>query len=390
MENSLLAFENENNPLKDSMKQMLEQLPHSSEQTKSIFKSLLLVHISKIKDSEERLTWQSFINTLDNMSQSEHASYSFGPYSNSEHSKDFKTYLKLKKFQTDPFEFYYETLKIKSLNSLKTFTDHSKIQKKALKKAVLVSMRLKYVEAFWKWHILSGGIENIAEEFYRKTLKTQVFSALKHNLSTSNPPHEYYKWKTTMKVLIAWAESTRDSFREKIDLKNQKNQKITQGIRPKYTQRSESAEKFIGKNKATQNFFKDRSKFVQQKKVLKKKILTKLKEKFEIKADKKKYSKIFMCWVELTKSAIFVEKMASVLSLPLLKFGFMKLVRNPISSLQAVRKKYSIDNLTDYELSVKITILERKLAGLHQELLSEQISCKSLLSEREQLLRLLA
>lgn len=390
MENSLLAFESENNPLRESMKEMLEQLPHSSEQTKSIFKSLLLVHISKIKDHEERLTWQSFINTLDNMSQSEHASYSFGPYSNSEHSKDFKKYLKLKKFQTDPSEFYHETLKIKSLTSLKSFTDHSQNQKTALKKAVLVSMRLKYVEAFWKWHILSGGIENIAEEFYKKSLKSQVFSALKKFQSANSPGYDIYKWKTTMKVLIAWAESTRDSFREKISAKKQKGQNFSQGIRPKYTQRSESAEKFVGRDKATQNFPQDRSKFAQRKKELKKKILNKLKEKFEIKAHKKRYSKIFNCWVELTKSAIFVEKLASVLSQPLLKFGFMKLVRNPGSSLQAIRKKYSIDNLTDYELSVKITILERKLAGLHQELLSEQISCKSLLSEREQLLRLLA
>ena len=56
MNDPLSLFESENNPLKDSMRQILEQLPNNSEQVKSVFKSLLLVHISKIKDPEERST----------------------------------------------------------------------------------------------------------------------------------------------------------------------------------------------------------------------------------------------------------------------------------------------------------------------------------------------
>ena len=389
MESPLLAFESENNPLRESMKQMLDQLPHSSEQVKSIFKSLLLVHISKIKDHEERSTWQSFINTLDNMSQSEQASYSFGPLSNSEHSKDFKSYLKLKKFQTDPFEFYYENLKTKSLFSLKNYTDRAQRKRKALKSAILVSLRLKYVEAFWKWHMLTGGIDDIAEELYHKNLKSQVFSALKKNLYNQDLGTLYFKWKKTLQVLINWAALTRDSFRDKIKAKKHKNTNFKEGIRPKYGPRSDSAEKFLCKKQMNQNPSQNKHKLAQQRLELKKKILEKVKDKFETKLNKRRSSKLFKAWIGITKSAIFIEKLASALSLPLFKYGFKKLVKNPPSSLQMIQKKYSIDNLTDYELSVKITILERRLAGLHQELLSEQITSKSLLGEKEQLYKLL-
>ena len=56
MNNPFSLFESETNSLKDSMTELLEQLPNNSEQIKAIFKSLLLVHISKIKNSEERST----------------------------------------------------------------------------------------------------------------------------------------------------------------------------------------------------------------------------------------------------------------------------------------------------------------------------------------------
>ena len=59
-----------------------------------------------------------------------------------------------------------------------------------------------------------------------------------------------------------------------------------------------------------------------------------------------------------------------------------------ISMKKNIKNKYSIDHLNDYELSIKISILERKLSALHHNLLTEQITNKSLVSEKNDLIKI--
>lgn len=461
-----MEFAFESDPLRESMKQLLEQLPKNSEQVKAIFKSLLLVHISKIKDQEERSTWQSFINTLDNMSQSEQASYSFGPLSNSGYSTDFKKFLRHKKFQTDPFEVYQENLKKSLFNSLKTIRNTRLHQRSSLRQVSLISIRLKFVEAFWKWHMYTAGLDQIAAEFYEKKVKSKSFNQMK---ASSNVLSEW-KIKLLFKVMIAWAEFTRDVFSEKkkkslietnkknevLRSKTRKDEDDTRslnenrlgggsGIRSyksnnqilkydknfnsgkdlfretesekfkqsdselrgllnpndgrkrdsgnnawiratgKNGRRSESEESFIG---SEQYFNKHQQKRKIQISQKKKSHLVEMKKRFEKTSNYLLKQKILFNWIDLTKKSIFIEKLSNSIQSPIFRICFNKL--RSVSPIHSLKQKYSVDHLSDYELSIKITILERKLAGLHQNLLSEQITSRGLQSERDHLYKLLS
>ena len=224
MNDPLSLFESENNPLKDSMRQILEQLPNNSEQVKSVFKSLLLVHISKIKDPEERSTWQSFINTIDNFSHSEdQAMYSFGPLSNSNLSKNIKEILKEEGNFEEISEIQYsKNIKLKAINNWKVAANMNKKRTKALKSVMLIALRLKYIESFWKWQMLSSGLDKIALEFYSKNLSNKMFWAWRKfikkkdkNINGYIKAHKYWITRTLLIVLINWTAMLRDSYKLK-------------------------------------------------------------------------------------------------------------------------------------------------------------------------------
>jgi hypothetical protein len=244
--------------------------------------------------------------------------------------------------------------------------------------------------------MFSAGLDQIANEFFEKKIKAKSFDALfngKFFLAVKT-----WKWNLRLKVLITWAEYVRDVFKEKGKRSEQvKSLKKSSPGERKFknrdfgrervfkSEKSDSEDSFAGKL-FNRNQPKRQIPFSQRKR----NHLNEMKKRFQNRAEKNLKSKTLQIWVESTKKSIFLEKLFNSLSTPLLKFSFSCLKKTRKPCLDRLKQKYSIDHLSDYELSVKITILERKLAGLHQNLLSEQITNRGLMSERGQLLKLLS
>ena len=320
----------------------------------------------------------------------------------------------------------------------------------------------------------SAGLDQIAAEFYQKKVKSKSFNQMKASLRVSAE----WKWRLLLKVMIVWAEHTRDVFREKrkvrmaeLEARGRKERLRSKGGKDedededeigggngrlnanrwgggsggggcrsnkqilnyarsshlgkdlretgsdKFKQsdselrgllnpndgrtrdsggkawaraagksggRSESEESFIGSEKYFNRYQQKRKILISQKK---KAHLVEMKKRFERTSNFILKQKVLFDWIDRTKKSIFIEKLSNSIQSPIFRICFSKL--KSVSPIHSLKQKYSIDNLSDYELSIKITILERKLAGLHQHLLSEQITSRGLQSERDHLYKLL-
>ena len=128
----------------------------------------------------------------------------------------------------------------------------------------------------------------------------------------------------------------------------------------------------------------------ENKKFYSKKILERLKKQISIEKILKIKQKFFGLWQVKYTKRLCAKKFLNLYTKNALKDGFtiLRFWAMKGSFLNTEKYKHSIDNLTDYELSVKISVLEKKLSSLHQQLLSEQITYKSLLCEKEEVLKI--
>ena len=382
------------NPLKDSMRQVLEQMPSNSEHVKSVFKSLLLVHVANIKDQEDRSTWQSFINTLENYSTPEDlATYSFGPSTNSEFASNFKETLN----QVNPDKHYSRILKVKSIHVWRIFLDIQRERNKALKCVMLISLRLKYVESFWRWQMFSGGLEKIAHEFYVKKTCNKIIYAWRLAIRDRElkfgkycRADRYWTQRTMLTVMINWTGMLRDMYAnkrsysnsramtrkleyEKVDLRDKspmpaKYQKKLQEVREAYN-RSLHTVVSEGDDEEDYHLLIKKANAFRKTKIL---------------------GKSLHVWKQTMIYSVFSKKICGLIKKNLERTGFkfIRLWAIKGFSMKQSNRRHSIDHLSDYELSVKISIMERKLSSLHSQLLSEQITNSSLLSEKEELIKI--
>ncbi|OMJ91379.1 hypothetical protein SteCoe_6058 [Stentor coeruleus] len=416
MDNLVSLFESESNPLKDSMKAVLEQLPNNSDQVKAIFKSLLLVHISKIKDPEERLTWQSLINTLEGLSTQDPATYSFGQMESSQLSKKIRETNVLAELDEKQGS---NTRQLKSQNLIPKKANEKERQK-ALKNAILISLRLRYVESFWIWQMHTGGLDNISFEFYMKNMKQKVFKAWRNYITyyktkyiKYEKAYKYNDKRTMLVIMMKWAEYIRDQYQEKIkcyisggnnsDLKrlNYKKPLYKQYRKPDNYCTEESEDSDIVTRDVNANRKKYFTRYSQGKKVSNRADFFNSSKKAELLKIFKGYEEgkkvtvlfdIFFGWKNSVRYRIIGKEVLSLMWRNMAGWGFkgiyMWAIKGP--TLNTIKQRYSIDNLSDYELSIKITILEKRLTNLHQHLMTEQITNKALISEKQELMKIYA
>jgi hypothetical protein len=397
MTDTFSLFESENNPLKESMKKLLEQLPNNSDQVKSMYKSLLLVHISKIKDPQERSTWLSFLATLDNLSQSDKGVYSFGVSSDRDVGSNFEQGLAVSD-KSLSYNFYKKNLKIKAMHAWNMFIDIITERKKALKCVMLISLRLRYVETFWRWQLFSGGLEKISCEFYSKNLSNKVIKAWKGLLDSKDNKFasyeralQYWAQRRMLIVFINWADIMIEAYRLKKNAcaRNHTDKKFfyeDQDTKKTYN----TEESGLGSVKNT--FYVKRNRKNQKKPENPKKSekTSKAAKKLENMRNYKVKKFFFEIW-ELKLRTITFGKLLDYAGTKLkLRQGFRGIRSWVIKglSLNSIDPKYSIESFSDYELSVKISILERRLSSLHQQLFTEQITNRSLLVEKQEYINL--
>lgn len=387
MEDPFSLFEIENNPLRASMRQILEQLPNNSEQVKAVFKSLLLVHVSKIEDPEERSTWQSFIDTLDNFSNTDQATYSFGPLPAQHFSNNFEALV-------DPKAHYHKILKLKSFHSWRIHSDIQLERKKALKCVMFISFRLRYVESFWRWQMFSGGLEKIMQEFYLKNLGKKIVNKWKNVICDREKKFNgYYKadqyWtqRNLLVVMINWTALVRDSYKVKMGKKRSSVSKTRKFAYENVNVREKSPMPQVYRKMLEDmaNCKKETKKVrvVEDEDFKKKKTADGVNRKNRL-------GFAMENWKSFVKYRTFSRCFFRTIQKNLVKTGFISLRIWTIKGNTMKRdwKRHSIDHLSDYELSVKISIMERKLSALHNQLLSEQISNGLLLSEKEELVKI--
>lgn len=418
MDNLVSLFESESNPLKDSMKAVLEQLPNNSDQVKAIFKSLLLVHISKIKDPEERLTWQSLINTLEGLSIQDPATYSFGQMESSQLSKKIRETNELASSIPELDEKQGSNTRQLKSQKLVPKKTNEKERQKALKNAMLISLRLRYVESFWIWQMHTGGLDNISFEFFMKNIKQKVFKAWKSFMSyyktkyiKYEKAYKYNDKRTMLVIMMKWAEYVRDQYREKIEsyISGGKNSELRRLSyeKPIYKQNRKfdayCTEESEDSGVVTRDFDANRKKFFtrysQGKKTSsranffnssKKEELLKIFKRCEEEKKVTVLYDIFVGWKNTVRYRIVARGIYDLMWRNMVGWGFKEIrmwaIKGP--TLNTVKQRYSIDNLSDYELSIKITILERRLTNLHQQLMTEQITNKALISEKQELMKI--
>ena len=377
MNNPFSLFESETNSLKDSMTELLEQLPNNSEQIKAIFKSLLLVHISKIKNSEERSTWINFIDSLDNFSHlGDQATFSFGQASEIDKEVNNEEISK---------NHFNKNIIIKALHSWKAILDIKKERKKALKCVLLIFLRLRYIESFWRWQMFSGGLDRIVSEFYKKKIYKKVLWAWndiiynpKDNI-IEDKGYKYWAIKTMLIVFINWTSFIKDSYKLK---------KLTNSRRNFHC---ENTGKNSLSNSSSGNIEKKYFKVIHKEKKHKtenhlKYITKKIQGDCRLSIMKNTIKK----WKKFVKYAIFGKKIHNFLRKNWLKdcfYGIKCWINNGLN-MKTIKHIDSLKDLNDYELTVKITLLEQKLSSLNNCLLTEQIVNKSLLDKKYELKKL--
>ncbi|OMJ76453.1 hypothetical protein SteCoe_24160 [Stentor coeruleus] len=406
MDNLIFLFENENIPLKESMQTALGYWQINSDHIKSIYKSLLLVHVSKIEELEERLLWQELISKLDGFNSQDLTLHSFGPLEKSSSFKNSsenneKTYeIPIRKDKFDK-KMNYQILEKKA---------------KALKNTIKIGLRLKIVDCFWVWRKTIRNLDRMSKEYYFKKLKNKVVICWKScgcyfriQNAMYKKAYMHYKKRTKIFIMMKWAEYIRDRYREKIEYyvsggDNSRAKKFTyekvayKEYRKPLTGNKKEAHKSEFLYKTTENKQKPFSKIIKNKLNLNKTTFYNTAKRTEMLKNLKKHKKSYNCptkkymflsWKNLTKYKILGKTTYGIIWKNLTSWGF-RIIRTWVikgNTNKNQRGKHSIANLTNYELSMKIGFLEKKLGNLHYQMLNEQINKKYLISEKQEILK---
>ena len=407
---NLSLFESDSNPLKDSLKNLLENLPKSQEHSKSLFKSLLVHHVNNIQDEEERSTWLSFIDTLENLSEDQQCGSTFGPRNHQVvFSHDFDQFLK-EESQYDSAEKHYEkNLKFKAYHGIKLAIEIQKEQFRALKCVMLVSLRLRYVESFWLWHMQA---QKEPPHYFQKRCSS-VFKALKaHYLAKQlktkklKKAQDYWRKRRILLALVSWVMSIRQNYREKrhrsqeprhyrvgristdhpLDLrKSSVRPKLKYSLPPQDLELLNKSSRHFSQ-KLFKKSFKAWNSFINLK--YKK---TALKKRSKLHLKSLRLNRSFKIWSKAFyfKNGSFA--LADFWNYFTVKNSFEKIRLRAFSEKPQTKPKQNLldgclDCMSDQDLVFQIQILKKKLSSLNQELVQEQLTQHKLLAHKQELL----
>lgn len=413
MDNLISLFESENILLKDNMQTALGRLLISSDQIKSIYKSLLLVHISKIEELEERLLWQELISKLDGFDSQDLTLLSFGPLEN---SSSFKNPIEInEKTYEIPIrkdKYGFDNKKIKHQNTGEILDEK---KAKALENAMKVGLKLKIMDCFRIWYGSNKKLDRVSKEYYWKKLKGKAMTCwkkcgyfLKIQNAKYKKAYKHYNKKAKLFIMMKWAKYIRDRYREKIEYyvsggDNSRARRFNyekvayKEYRKPFKNHKKGSHKVQFLYKTTENNQKSFMKIIKNNPNPKVTFHNTTKRSEMLKTFKKSRSSkncptknyIFLAWKTLTKYKRLCKITHSLIWKNLASWGFraIRLWVMKRNSYKNKRDKNSIDYLTDYELSMKIEYLEKKLVNMQYLMLDEKITNISLISEKEEILK---